>query len=328
MFRSVVWAADLATSAGIILASKQLLTTFGYPVFLTAFHSLLRWVFFLFVRRPDTIDSPATIGLFSRWLLGLLSVAAMAATLISLKLNSVFLYEAAIILVLPCICLTRFLSSWHRTSVTTVLALILGFAGFFLIEVNDPQFTFTGLAVAFASVAAVHISRTQIEDAVPRTQIEAVFCQPRFVLAIAAFLAIEGFGSRGIFAHEFQVSEIGLIVLVGVLVIAQNWTAHTLDGYVDATPAVNYAKAACVFASAIVAFREPGETTGNIFQKALGAAVVVVSEALFLVFERRNEEVEQRAKVTVLEEEDQIEPPVLLHVKGVVFQKAETDHEE
>jgi hypothetical protein len=333
MLRFAFLAAYIAISAAVTIASKQILTTFNFPILLAVYQSILRCTSFQIFAFHDSSESAATIPVLSRWLLALLNILATTGLWISLRLNSIFIYESSLFLILPVTRLSQFLFHGQRTALTTLLALALGLAGLGVVIWTDSGFSLAGGIVALGTVVFVKIAKAQLEEAAKQfgvaiRDVESTIALPQSVIAVVAFLFVEVFGSHGIFGHAFHTTEVVLLAVGGALIVGE----HSIRGWLEkqTTPgqAVESGKTACVLIASLVVFRGPGDLIRDLVKKAIGLALLVTAEFLFTVFESRNLEIEQRTKVMVLEEEDQIEPPVSLHVRGVTFQNADTEHEE
>lgn len=131
------------------------------------------------------------------------------------------------------------------------------------------------------------------------------------------------------FAHEFGAIECGLILLSGVFDAAGYCVGFALAGKSELITKLGIVRVAAVLIVSFVIFEEKGgEMIGMTVRKIIGLITTMIGTVLYLIFERKNQEIEERARVVFLEEEEQIEPPVLLHVKGVEFKNADTGHDE
>lgn len=242
----------------------------------------------------------------------------MCARNSNLAHNSLLFYELAKFLALPCLTLASLVYEGRAPAANPSASLALLRAGLALACAGG-QLRAAGLATALVAEIAAAVFGAQAaaavrQFAVTTAQLGGALALPQLGVALLAFLAVEAHGAQGMAAHEFRGAELALLLLSG--------------GYSAVGVAARSEAPAAVAAAALALFRPPAEPLGRSARKAAGAVIAIAAAALFAVFDRSNTEIEERAKVMLLGEEEQIEPPVSLQVRGVQFQNAAIEHEE
>jgi hypothetical protein len=82
-----------------------------------------------------------------------------------------------------------------------------------------------------------------------------------------------------------------------------------------------------VFAAGVFLFPVDNQGTEKNGWRALGICIAIAGIVEYSVIDRKNLEIERRAKVAFREEEEQIEAPVALIVPGVEFEKADIERD-
>jgi hypothetical protein len=86
---------------------------------------------------------------------------------------------------------------------------------------------------------------------------------------------------------------------------------------------IAHAKSATVLVFGMAAFRPVDEAVDRSVRKLVGATLTLASAVAFTIMEHWNQEVAERAKVPLLEEGEQTEPPVLIHAQARLFADAD-----
>jgi solute carrier family 35 protein E3 len=305
---------------------------FGFPTVLTFYHFLLTWVLLNLMGSLRLFEFAKTVPEFSKWFMGFFGVVSIVTMNFNLKMNSIGFYQLSKLCTIPCMVVYKYFWQNQSTPTNTLVSLALLLVGLCLFTVNDVQFNVVGSVVALVAVITTTVYQTQTNIMqrlyqVTGIQLNHSVSLARFVIALLAAAAIETHGSLNVLAHEFCFPETVLIIMTGFLAVLGNCVGFSLIGRAGPITwqVVGHVKTMTVFVFGLMMFPSKDEPVGMKVRKVGGFVVAMIGVVLYTVFEIRNKEAEQRGKVLMLEEEDQVQPVVHLHVKGVEFRPAQLE---
>ncbi|XP_039051289.1 nucleotide-sugar uncharacterized transporter 1-like isoform X2 [Hibiscus syriacus] len=154
---------NFMVAVGIIFINKWVLKNVGFefPVFLTFIHYAVSWVLMAILHSFSLLPaSPPTISTsLSLFTLGIVMSLSTGFANVSLKYNSVGLYQMAKIAVTPSIVLAEFVWYQKRVTFSKVIALTVVSIGVAIATVTDLQFSLFGACVAMAWIIPSAINK-------------------------------------------------------------------------------------------------------------------------------------------------------------------------
>jgi solute carrier family 35 protein E3 len=280
MLPPTIIVASIATSAALILVTKQIITNskFGFPLFLSFYHTFLTFLLLFFMRILKFFDVFTDLPFLRRWFIAFLAVLSLITSILTLNFNSIGFAELSKFLTIPCIALYNALCHSHAPSTTGVAAFLLLIGGLFFFALNDPELTLTGTLVAVGSAIATaiyHIEAAAIsrQFALAPVQLSHALALPQLALSLIAFVAME---SRPLIAHRFRLVEVILLLLTAPLAVVAagvGFSVARADAF--ASQMLSHARAAAVLFFGMAMFRPPDEPTERTARKVVGIGLAL-----------------------------------------------------
>jgi hypothetical protein len=328
MLTDLIQGLSLLSSGALILVNKEVMSVyrFGFPCVLTLFHFTVSWVIFNF------IECPPLVPVATRWGIGFLSAITTVSVAFSLLTNSIPFHQLASYLAILCGMVHRYSLQGLKLPRNTLWPLTFFFAGLIMCGLNDSQFTLRG--ALWAGIAAVLTTICQLQTEALARQFSLTFSQINSLISLprVAFMLVGAVTAEAsvVIRHEFQGGEITFLVASGFLVIVVEclsiWALNR-TGSLGALIA-DTVRTIGVIGVGIALFPGAEQAADRSKWRIFGICVAVGGIAAYSIVDRKNVEMENRAKVAFREEEEQIEAPVALIVAGVEFEKAEIERDE
>jgi solute carrier family 35 protein E3 len=267
--------------------------------------------------------------------MGFFGVVPIVTMNFNLKMNSIGFYQLSKLCTIPCMVIYKYFWQNQSTPTNTLISLALLLIGLCLFTVNDVQFNVIGSLIALVAVITTTIYQTQTNIMqrvyqVTGIQLNHSVSLARFLIALVAAVTLETHGRLNVLTHKFCLPEVILIILTGFLAVLGNCVGFSLIGRAGPITwqVVGHVKTMTVFVFGLMMFPSKDEPVKKKVRKIGGLAIAMVGVVLYTIFEIKNKEDEKKARVLMLEEEDQVQPALHLHVKGVEFQATQVDTEQ
>ncbi|TPX30165.1 hypothetical protein SmJEL517_g06205 [Synchytrium microbalum] len=231
---------NIASSVFIVLVNKLAMTGFPFPTALTAFHQIFCWIFTYLLTSTHQLHIPTPLNTQEAVLLGTSYSLGVVFMNISLKHNSVGIYQLLKMACIPCIVLLqRILYSTHiPLETTTCLSLILTGVGLSTIRelsLNPLGMIYGSLAVATTAIGQVWLANRHSAKQYDGLQLVAVISPYTSIICILASLIFESSAIPALFTN--QDVNVPYILATCLLAVAANYFGFSL---IMSTGAVTY----------------------------------------------------------------------------------------
>jgi solute carrier family 35 protein E3 len=308
---------SIAVSTVLILVNKQVMSVNGWkcPTFLTSFHFLLTYGLLHIMGSSGLFEIARAFPEAIAWQIGVFGVTSIVFMNFNLKTNSIGFYQLSKLCTIPYLVVYKYFALGVNTSFKVLSSLTILLIGLCMFTVNDVQFNLIGCIIAvIAVITTAHYQLManlfQKKFAVNGTQLSHRVGLPQFVICFGAGLVIETHGSLSIFAQDFTLTQMVLIVISGLCAVVGNVIGFSLIGRAGPVTfqVVGHVKTMLIFIFGLLMFPSEGETRAQLMKKVLGLGVSMCGVVLYTIFEMQEKVREKLTaqEMVVLDEAEEV----------------------
>ncbi|KAH0786540.1 phosphate translocator protein [Histomonas meleagridis] len=253
----------------------------------------------------------------ARWGMACISVAGVVFMNFNLNMNSVGFYQLSKLCCIPFLVVYNFFFLGKTTPPKILFSLFILLVGISLFTVNDVQVNIPGSIIAVLAVISVSIQQTKMGTMQKEYQCNGPSVQhatafEQFVICLFVACLIETSGKHNIISHQFQKSEIILIILTGIISCGVNVCSFGLIGKTSPITyqVVGHVKTILIFIFGLLMFPpDENETRAMFIKKVSGLIISMTGVILYTYFNLKDKEESTKEELETLlsGEEDQKE---------------------
>lgn len=291
----VLIAISFCTATSLILVNKKVMNNYGFecPTYLTSYHFFLSTILLNIMAKFNFIKKAVNVPTLYQWSTAAFGVGSIVFLNLNLKVNSIGFYQLSKLCNIPMMVLYKFFFKHMTTPKESLISLGILLIGLCLFTVNDVQFNVAGSIIALIAIVSTTVfqsrsSYMQAEYSITGPQLNQMIALPEFIICFTAATFLESSGDKGIFNHQFQKTEVLLILLTGVFAVYGNIIGFIMIGKTGPVTfqVIGHTKTILIFIFGLIMFPPTKyESPEQKFKKIVGLVISMCGVIMYTYFE-------------------------------------------